>query len=354
MQWTREARTAAAESEAHIATAESEAGAETTEPYQVIREIPEPAGIERRNLLKLELINIRKSFSGKEILHGLNFHVTSGRAMGFLGRNGAGKSTTFRCLMQVFHPDAGQFLLDGKPFDPKKHRIGYLPEERGMYPKITIRDQLVYFSELKGASHQEALQDADHWISYFGLTDRADKKLETLSKGNQQKIQIAQAFLHDPDIIILDEPFSGLDPVNARIFKQAIREMVSRDKLVIFSSHQMSYVEEMCDDITLIDLGNILLSGSLETIRTEKGAGRYFIEPVPEAAAQVRDVLRTAGIAFTESGNRLITAQREPGIRDVIWSCFPQILSCGFYRPSLQDIFIAEAGESANEEAIHA
>jgi ABC-2 type transport system ATP-binding protein len=298
--------------------------------------------------VELKFVNIKKSFSGKEVLHGLNFRVESGRAMGFLGRNGAGKSTTFRCLMQVFRQDSGEFILDGRPFDVTKHRIGYLPEERGMYAKVTLRDQLSYFARLKGASKKAAAEDADHWLRYFELEDSADQKLETLSKGNQQKVQISQAFLNDPDIIILDEPFSGLDPVNAQIFKQAIREMVSRDKLVIFSSHQMAYVEEMCDDITLIDRGNILLTGNLEEIRAEKGANRYFIEPVPGSENQIRAALDAAGISYSEKNGRMITDRQEPGIRQVIGSCFSSVLTCGIYRPSLQDIFIEEAGEAEN------
>lgn len=292
----------------------------------------------------LEIHQIRKSFSGREILHGIDFQVKSGRAMGFLGRNGAGKSTTFRCLMQVFHQDSGEFLLDGKPFDLREHRIGYLPEERGMYAKIGVKAQLVYFARLKGASGQEAEKDAKYWIHYFDLDEYADKKLETLSKGNQQKIQIAQAFLHDPDMIILDEPFSGLDPVNAQIFKDIIRDFVARGKLVIFSSHQMAYVEEMCDDIALIDRGTLLLSGDLEKIRAQKGAGRYYVEYRTETAELLRDLFVRAGVRFTDKGNRLITEHRPEELKTILADHFDKILSCGVYRPTLQEIFIEEAG----------
>lgn len=295
--------------------------------------------------MQLTADNIHKSFNGKEILHGISFSVESGRASGFLGRNGAGKSTTFRCLMQVFRQDAGEFTLDGRPFDPHSHRIGYLPEERGMYSKVTLKNQLMYFSRLKGASRQEAEKDAAFWIRYFELDEFADKKLETLSKGNQQKIQIAQAFLHDPDVIILDEPFSGLDPVNAQVFKDAIREMVGRGKLVIFSSHQMAYVEEICDAITIIDAGRILLSGNLEEIKEQEGHGLYEIECRPEAQAQIQTQLCDAGLPVTVRGSKILTRQDPQILPQLIADNFGAILDAGFYRPSLQDIFIEKAGE---------
>ena len=209
--------------------------------------------------MQLDINNISKSFGDKEVLHGVSFSVVSGRAMGFLGRNGAGKSTTIRCLMDVFRPDSGNFLLDGKPFKPRSLKIGYLPEERGMYQKNDVLAQLAYFARLRGATKADAVASANRWIDYFELSEFKKKKLETLSKGNQQKIQIAQSFLNEPDILILDEPFSGLDPVNAQIFKDAISEFVKEGRLVIFSSHQMGYVEEVCDDVTLIHHGNILL-----------------------------------------------------------------------------------------------
>ena len=295
--------------------------------------------------MQLEIRNIHKSFDGKEILHGISFLVESGRASGFLGRNGAGKSTTFRCLMQVFRQDEGEFLLDGSPLNLHSHRIGYLPEERGMYSKVTLKNQLMYFARLKGATRHEAEKDAAYWIHYFDLDEYADRKLETLSKGNQQKIQIAQAFLHDPDLIILDEPFSGLDPVNAQIFKDAIREMVGRGKLVIFSSHQMSYVEEICDAITIIDAGRILLSGELDEIKEREGRGLYQIECRPEAQEHVLCQINEAGLTCTLHGPKILTDLDPQKLPQLLADNFGGILDAGCYRPSLQDIFIAKAGE---------
>jgi ABC-2 type transport system ATP-binding protein len=295
--------------------------------------------------MELAVREIRKSFSGTEILHGISFTVHSGRAMGFLGRNGAGKSTTFRCLLQVFRQDSGEFLLDGRPFEPRRHRLGYLPEERGMYGKATLRDQLTYFAQLKGALRAEAQREADDWIHYFDLDRFRDKPLETLSKGNQQKVQIAQAFLNDPELVILDEPFSGLDPVNALVFQKAIRRMVSAGKLVIFSSHQMAYVEELCDEITLIDQGRILLTGNLEDIRSREGENRYYIDCRQDCLAAVTEYLKGAGMAYTVKGTRIMTVRQDEIMKKIIARYFDGITGWGRYRPTLQEIFIEHAGE---------
>lgn len=299
--------------------------------------------------MNLEIKSIVKSFSGKEILHGINFSVQSGRAMGFLGRNGAGKTTTFRCLMDVFKQDSGQFLLDGQVFNHNNNKIGYLPEERGLYYKVNVLDQLVYFGQLRGGTKQESTQSALYWINYFGLNDFKDKHLETLSKGNQQKIQIAQAFLNDPDILILDEPFSGLDPVNSQIFKEAIRSFVNNGKLVIFSSHQMSYVEEMCDDITLIHQGDILLSGDLKEIKRDKGLNKFFISGTTYETINDTIVLDYPRFEITTSDDRvIIDTKSEINLNEFIQYLIQKNISftqVGFYEPSLQDIFVEMVGE---------
>src|SRR5699024_4765060 len=154
-----------------------------------------------------------KSFTGKEVLHGVSFNVESGKALGLLGRNGAGKTTTIRIIMDLFGPDKGQVLLNNIKFNPKNHQIGYLPEERGLYPKQKVWDQLLYLGQLRGLTVKEAKENTQYWLKRLGVEEYTDKKLETLSKGNQQKVQLAQTFLCNPEIIILDEPFSGLDPV---------------------------------------------------------------------------------------------------------------------------------------------
>ncbi|MDD2428961.1 MAG: ATP-binding cassette domain-containing protein [Eubacteriales bacterium] len=300
--------------------------------------------------MQLKVKDIRKSFADKEVLHGINFTVQSGKAMGFLGRNGAGKSTLFRCLMNVFRADSGQFLLDGKPFKPGDYRIGYLPEERGMYAKNKVLEQLVYFARLRGGSKEDATRSAKEWISFFELDDYANRPLEHLSKGNQQKIQIAQAFLNDPDILILDEPFSGLDPVNAGIFKGAIKEFVKKGALLIFSSHQMAYVEEVCDDISLIHEGDILLTGDLDAIKRQRGQHKLYmrVDDLPPAA--LIDLLKQAFPPVTcdileesiiiDTGNQVAQTDIMAFLSKQPWT----VARFGVYEPSLNDIFISLAG----------
>lgn len=227
--------------------------------------------------MKLEIKDLRKSFSGNEVLHGISFSVESGKALGLLGRNGAGKTTTIRILMDVFKSDSGEILLDGKPFIPKNHQIGYLPEERGLYPKKKVTEQIVYLATLRGISKKEAKENTKKWLTRLGVIEYENRKLDTLSKGNQQKVQLAQTLVCNPNIVILDEPFSGLDPVNAQILKDVVSELIADNKLVIFSSHQMSYVEEFCEDIAIINKGNISLSGNLKDIKKEYGKNRLIL-----------------------------------------------------------------------------
>ena len=167
--------------------------------------------------MRLEVKDITKSFGEKEVLKGISFAVESGEALGLLGRNGAGKTTTIRIIMQLFLQNSGEVLLDGKPIDIRQVNIGYMPEERGLYPKKKVLEQLVYFAELKGVSKADATARADKLLTRLGMLEYKGVKLETLSKGNQQKIQLITAVIHNPDIVILDEPFSGLDPVNAMV-----------------------------------------------------------------------------------------------------------------------------------------
>ncbi|MBQ1451595.1 MAG: ATP-binding cassette domain-containing protein, partial [Clostridia bacterium] len=217
--------------------------------------------------MKLEVIDISKSFGEKQVLNGINFTVSSGEALGLLGRNGAGKTTTIRIIMQLFPPNSGEVLLDGKPIDIRSTNIGYMPEERGLYPKKKVLEQLVYFAELKGASRADAVARADKLLDRLDMTEYRGVKLETLSKGNQQKIQLIATLMCDPDIVILDEPFSGLDPVNAMLLKDVVRDCIDEGKIVIFSSHQMNYIEEFCNHIVIINDGQIAVSGAITDIK---------------------------------------------------------------------------------------
>jgi len=299
----------------------------------------------------LEVKGINKSFSGKQILHDVSFTVTSGKAMGFLGRNGAGKTTTIRTLMDVFKADSGVFLLDGKQFIPTHYRVGYLPEERGLYGKEKILNQLIYFATLRGATHKEAKTSAEYWIERFDLSYAKNHKLETLSKGNQQKIQIAQSLLNDPEIVILDEPFSGLDPVNSQILKDVIVELIEKGKLVIFSSHQMNYVEEFCDEITLIDKGKVILSGNLKQIKADIGRQRLRLKSSNYNQDELRQYLNTnvKDIEVSQDKQSLIieclNGKTKHDLLDDIVKNKIEIDLFTHYEPSLNDIFVTKVGE---------
>ncbi|WP_343348929.1 ABC transporter ATP-binding protein [Terrisporobacter petrolearius] len=227
--------------------------------------------------MRLDVREIRKSFSENEVLHGISFSVESGKALGLLGRNGAGKTTTIRILMDVFKANSGEILIDGKKFEPRNYQIGYLPEERGLYPKKKVTEQIVYLAQLRGISAKNAKESTKTWLKKLGIEEYANRTLDSLSKGNQQKVQLAQTLVCNPDIVILDEPFSGLDPVNAQILKDTVRELINQNKLVIFSSHQMSYVEEFCEEIVILNKGEIVLSGNLKEIKREFGNNRLIL-----------------------------------------------------------------------------
>lgn len=304
---------------------------------------------ERRILMELKLIDINKSFSGKHILKDVSFVARSGKPLGFLGRNGAGKTTTIRILMQVFNPDSGQVLLDGEEFDRSKYKIGYMPEERGLYPNVSVGEQLYYLGKLKGMETSELNQAIEYWLGRFELLDYKGKNLETLSKGNQQKIQIIQSVINDPDILILDEPFSGLDPVNAQSLSQVIIDFVEKDRIVIFSSHQMSSVEEFCDDIVLINNGEIILNGSLNKVKAELGHGRKRLIIKDMSQEELKEKLLAQGDFHIEADRTsLIVDFNMPNaeVLSVLAAIGGEIELFSDYKPSLNDIFIAKVGEA--------
>ena len=296
----------------------------------------------------LELRNIEKSFGEKRVLSGVSFSAEGGRAFGLLGRNGAGKTTSIRILMGVFPADGGEVLIDGAPIDREKIRFGYLPEERGLYPKKEILDQLVYFAELKGMDRPSAVRAVDRWLERLGMSEYRTKRLDTLSKGNQQKIQLITALAHDPDIIVLDEPFSGLDPVNAMLLKDVVREEIARGKIVLFSSHQMSYVEEFCDSIAILGEGKILLSGDLREIKRARARNKLVV-----SAGQPERIRAALGAACSE-GERgeLIVTLAAPGERQEMMRRLTEICELDairVYEPSLNDIFVEYTSDARGE-----
>ena len=291
----------------------------------------------------LELKNIDKSFGEKEVLKGVTFTAEGGKAFGLLGRNGAGKTTSIRILMNVFPANGGEVLIDGKPIDYDKIGIGYLPEERGLYPKKIIIDQLVYFAELKGMSAKDAVKAVDYWLSRLGMSEYRNKRLDTLSKGNQQKIQLVTALAHDPDIVILDEPFSGLDPVNAMLLKDVVKEQIAKGKIVLFSSHQMSYIEEFCDSIAIINAGKVAISGDLHEIKRTYPRDKLLVStPAPEKImADLRYICTER-----EDGTLLIQLaspdEKQSMMKRLVESY--DIDEVKVFEPSLNDIFVEYAG----------
>ena len=305
--------------------------------------------------MKLKVRDLRKSFGGNEVLHGISFSVESGNALGLLGRNGAGKTTTIRILMNVFKGNAGAVLLDGKPFDPAKHQIGYMPEERGLYPKKTVSEQLIYLGMLRGLSAKKAKENMKKWLAKMEVSEYENRKLETLSKGNQQKVQLAQTLITDPKIIILDEPFSGLDPVNSQILKDVISEQIQQGKLVIFSSHQMSYVEEFCQQIAILNHGDVVLSGELKEIKREFGRDRLVVSSLEETPEELAHRLRDTFADLLEvekvQKDRLIIRKKASDAKlKILERLVEQDVDLeffGMYEPSLNDIFVEKAGDEA-------
>ena len=291
----------------------------------------------------LEMKNIGKSFGEKEVLKGVSFKAESGKAFGLLGRNGAGKTTSIRILMGVFPANSGEILIDGKPIDYDRVGFGYLPEERGLYPKKLIINQLTYFAELKGMSSRDAVKSVDYWLERLGMSEHRNKRLDTLSKGNQQKIQLITALAHDPEIVILDEPFSGLDPVNAMLLKDVVKEQISKGKIVLFSSHQMSYIEEFCDSIAIINAGKVVLNGDLHDIKRN-----YVRDRLVVSTADPGKIKSDFGNACTETEQgTLMIRLSSPGDKQATMKRLVEnydIDEVKVFEPSLNDIFVEYAG----------
>ena len=305
--------------------------------------------------MKLEVNELKKSFGEVEVLHGVSFSVESGSALGLLGRNGAGKTTTIRILMDVFKANSGTILMDGRPFIPKEYQIGYLPEERGLYPKKMVGEQLIYLAMLRGLSAKKAKEQTKKWLERMGVSEYENRKLETLSKGNQQKVQLAQTLLCDPDIVILDEPFSGLDPVNAQILKDVIKEQIQAGKLVIFSSHQMSYVEEFCEEIAILNHGDVVLAGNLRDIKRDFGRDRLVLSSLGETPEELAEMLKNGfadllDVEKVQKDKVIIRKKAEENKSLVLQRLLEQGVDLeffGLYEPSLNDIFVEKAGDEA-------
>lgn len=293
----------------------------------------------------LEFKEIEKSFGDLKVLKRVSFSAQSGKAFGLLGRNGAGKTTSIRIMMNVFSQDGGEVLIDGQKIDYNKVKFGYLPEERGLYPKKKISEQLIYFAELNGLSYKEAVDSVNYWLERLGMSEYKNKRLDSLSKGNQQKIQLITALAHNPDIVILDEPFSGLDPVNAMLLKDVVKEVIANNKIVIFSSHQMNYIEEFCDSIAILNGGQIAICGDLYDIKRNYPRNKLVVRSVDSDKIQAE-----CGLACEkgEAQGEIIIMLPDAADKKAIMQKLTEkydIDEIKIFEPSLNDIFVEHAGK---------
>lgn len=292
----------------------------------------------------LEVKDITKNFGEKSVLKGISFSAQSGEAFGLLGRNGAGKTTTIRIIMQLFPPNSGEVLVDGKPLSIREINVGYMPEERGLYPKKKIMEQLIYFAELKGVPKDVAIERANKLLDRLQMTEYKDAKLETLSKGNQQKIQLVTTLISNPDIVILDEPFSGLDPVNAMLLKDVVRELIADGKIVIFSSHQMNYIEEFCNNIVIINGGQIAVSGAIKDIKRSYTKNLVLVESDDNEAVKTA----LASIDFVKDATQidsgikveLLDGHDIKNLMSELSKLDVSVSGISLYEPSLSEIFV--------------
>lgn len=226
--------------------------------------------------MSLSVQNVTKRFGSFTAVNGVSFEAHPGRIFGFLGTNGAGKTTTMRMMLDIIRPDEGQILWNDAPItNVPRNKFGYLPEERGLYPRMRVQDHLLFLAQLYGADERAAKATLDEWLERLNIEENRFKKVEELSKGNQQKIQFLAAILHDPEILIMDEPFSGLDPVNAEMIKDAFRVMRDRGKTIIFSTHQLDDAQELGHDVAIIHRGKMLITGEVAQVR--RSMGRQFV-----------------------------------------------------------------------------
>ncbi len=296
--------------------------------------------------MQINVNNVCKSFGDKKVLENISLSCESGKALGLLGRNGAGKTTTIRIIMGVFPADSGEVLLDGKPINRKKVKIGYLPEERGLYPKKIVMEQLIYLAELKGLKASEAKKSAKELLEKLEMTEYENKRLDTLSKGNQQKIQLVATLTCDPDIVILDEPFSGLDPVNAMLLKDTVKELIARGKVVIFSSHQMNYVEEFCNDIAILNQGKIVKAGNINQIKKSYDRNKIVVSSTQIDKIKIFADNNLHNIVANTQINKdmllieLINANMKNNLMNSLAGENFDIDKFYVYEPSLNDIFV--------------
>src|SRR3984893_992990 len=306
-------------------------------------------------MASLTVEHVTKSFGHFQAIKDLSMEVKEGTIFGFLGPNGAGKTTTMRMILDILRPDSGRITWNGKDVRQVPRRNwGYLPEERGLYPKMRVDEQLLFLARLNGLSKQDAEKELTDWLERFQISANRKKKIEELSKGNQQKVQFLATILHDPTILIMDEPFSGLDPVNANVLKEAFVEMHRRGKTILFSTHQLEQAEELCQEIVIINKGQSVVQGSVREVKRQQGrnVARLKLDNDPEAAW----LEQLPGVQVTRRREDYIEMHIQANLNpNVIVEAALQhggiISHFELTEPSLTDIFIEKVGAIALPDA---
>jgi ABC-2 type transport system ATP-binding protein len=297
--------------------------------------------------LVIDVNNVSKHFGKTTAVNQVSFKVKKGQIFGLMGPNGAGKTTTIRMITHILNPDIGFISILGEPVSPKsQEQIGYLPEERGLYKKMKVFDQLMYLAQLKGLNYTDAKKAIDFWLDRFEASTWKKKEVSELSKGMSQKIQFIATVAHDPEIYIFDEPFSGLDPINSEMLKQVILEEKKRGKTILFSTHRMEQVEQMCDDICLFNQGKVVLEGNLQSIKQSFGKNTVLLDFIGDSAflnelENVRINNRSANFAEI----RLLENSTPQAILEIAMN-HAAIQRFEVVQPSLQDIFISTINDT--------
>lgn len=289
--------------------------------------------------------NVNKSFGDKHVVDNISFSLDKPGVFGLLGTNGAGKTTTIRMILGIIKKDSGEITWNGKAVTRGNVNFGYLPEERGLYPKSTIYDQLVYFANLKGLDKRAADKAVKMWLDKLNLMEYINSPAEKLSKGNQQKVQFITSMLHDPDLIVLDEPFSGLDPVNTEILSKIMKDLVKSGKYIIMSSHQMSVIEEFCSDLVILNRGKTVLSGNLKEIKDSYETNKVLIETTNE----IDGILKKLKVDVLDKNDDeyLVSADadnRRELLKELIKNNI-DVKTFKMIKPTLHEIFIEKVGE---------
>ena len=296
--------------------------------------------------MSLVLKNVSKTYVGKKVVDNISFSLTKPGVYGLLGTNGAGKTTTIRMLLGIIKKDSGEITWKGKAVDREHVNFGYLPEERGVYPKTKIFDQLMYFAELKGMKKDKAAESINKWAKELKVKEYLQMPAEKLSKGNQQKIQFMTSIIHDPELIVLDEPFSGLDPVNSEIIKNIIIDLVRNGKYIIMSSHQMASIEEFCSEISILNKGKTVLQGNLKEIKETYPANRVEVNVNQDITTYIRAL--ELEVENETNNNYVIKISEEEKAHKLLNNLIKdgiQVDKFEIKKPTLNDIFIERVGE---------